>query len=100
MPLWWEKVSSGLCHFCDFDCFLFAGKTKIKQSPGVVYLKLGKNREGYWNSEQMEKQTEETMITFETIHPRHQLAFEVDHSSGHLKHKPDGLSTASKFMSV
>lgn len=38
------------------------------------------------------------MLTFEVLYPDHQLLFEVDHSSNHLKTKPDGLSVTGNIF--
>lgn len=60
--------------------------------PGLRWLSVGKNREGYWDNDDMMIQVEDFMDCFEVVFPDHELLLEVDWSSGHGRTKPDGLS--------
>ncbi|KAJ1448442.1 hypothetical protein M885DRAFT_574313 [Pelagophyceae sp. CCMP2097] len=64
-------------------------------SPGVCFLRVGKNRDGYFNGDQFLIQVEDFVDCFEHVFPDHELLLEVDHSSGHGKTKPDGLSVGN-----
>jgi hypothetical protein len=61
-------------------------------SPGIRYLEYGKNKEGYWDFEKFNEQVKDIIYCFNIIYPGYQLVLEVDHSSGHLKTKEDGLA--------
>jgi hypothetical protein len=51
----------------------------------------GPGRDGYWNSEKFNSQVDEFLDAFDVLYPDRQLMLEVDHSSGHLKAKANGL---------
>ena len=47
-------------------------------------LEYGKTAEGYWGFAQFHEQMED-VLTFEALHPKHQIVLEVDWSQGHAK---------------
>eukprot|EP00733_Pompholyxophrys_punicea_P000146 Pompholyxophrys_punicea_v1_NODE_24_length_5258_cov_21.593175.p1 type:complete len:471 gc:universal NODE_24_length_5258_cov_21.593175:1821-3233(+) len=71
-------------HRPEFDC-----------SPGMCFLEYGKNKEGWWDYAKFAEQVVSFMDMFEFLYPNHQLLLEVDHSSGHAKHREDGLHTSN-----
>lgn len=62
------------------------------QSPCLRTLKIGKQNEGYWDSDDFLIQVEDVLDVMEAWFPGHEFLVEVDHSSGHDKFKPDGLN--------
>ena len=69
-----------------------AGRRPLTESPGFLFFEYGMRREGYWNSDRFCEQVIDVIDCLEVIHPGVQFVFEVDQSSGHTKHKSDGLS--------
>ena len=67
----------------------------LVSSPGFRFLNMGKNNEGYWDYEQFKIQVTDMMDTVEALYGDMQIAFEVDHSSNHLKKKEDGLDVGA-----
>jgi hypothetical protein len=63
-----------------------------KNFAGIKEFEYGKNNEGYWNNDTFIKQLQEFLPIFESLYPNTQLVLEVDHSSGHLKSREDGLN--------
>lgn len=55
------------------------------------YLEAGKNREGYWRSEDMVKAVEKAVIIFEHLHPGCQGLFVFDQSTNHNAYSSDAL---------
>jgi hypothetical protein len=62
-------------------------------SPFLVYFDYGENRDGYWNYNHMVCQFEDTIDVLKVMHPHYKFVYLFDHSSGHSKHRPDGLSS-------
>lgn len=71
-------------------------KPRLTESPGSRYLQYG--NENWWNYEKFAVQVEDLMDAFDCLYPNCQMLLEVDHSSGHTKKKPDGLSTDNMNM--
>lgn len=63
----------------------------LPESPGICFLKYGKNRDGYWDYEQFEKQAIAVLDVIEALHENHQVVLEVDWSQGHAKKLEGGL---------
>ena len=59
--------------------------------PGIVFFEYGKNRLGFWEGATFVVQVEQLLKVLEFLYPNMQVVLEVDHSSGHLKEKVDGL---------
>jgi hypothetical protein len=69
------------------------GLKPFDSSPGIRFLDYGKNKEGYWDFDKFNEQVKDIIYCFNLLFPGFQLVLEVDHSSGHLKTKEDGLAT-------
>jgi hypothetical protein len=54
-----------------------------------------RNNEGYWDYDQFAIQVTDLMDTIEAIYGNMQMVIEVDHSSGHLKKKENGLDVGA-----
>jgi len=67
------------------------GRDPLDESPGIQYLRYGKNRDGYWDYEQFEHQAVAVLDAIEALHPNHQVVLEVDWSQGHAKKSEGGL---------
>ena len=65
--------------------------TKDK-SPFLHYFDYGENKEGYWDYNHMVLQFEDVLDCLKVMHPNFHSVFLFDHSSGHAKQRPDGLS--------
>ena len=76
------------------------GRAPLTCSPGMLFFEYGVRREGFWNSEKFCEQMVDCMDCLEVKYPRHQFCFEVDQSSGHTKHRVDGLSIAKDRMGL
>ena len=70
------------------------------QSPCLRTLRIGKQNEGYWDSDDFLIQVEDVLDVMEAWFPEHQILMEVDHSSGHDKFKPDGLNVNNMSAGV
>eukprot|EP00732_Lithocolla_globosa_P001261 Lithocolla_globosa_v1_NODE_597_length_3629_cov_4.882205.p1 type:complete len:792 gc:universal NODE_597_length_3629_cov_4.882205:2932-557(-) len=75
------------------------GKAPVQDSPGLRFLLYGKDKEGYWNNEKMKIQVEDVMDAIEYLYDDKQQIIEVDWSSGHAMHKPDGLHVSNMNVS-
>ena len=71
------------------------GKQKVQRLPGINFLRIGKNEEGWWTYEHLAAQIVAVMDVYECLWPDKQLLFEVDWSSGHAKMLADALHTPS-----
>ena len=87
-------------------------KPPLVMSPGLRFLKYGKNNAGYWNAEQLAEQcqapaepffsqppqmahlSQDLLDAFECLHRDWQLLFEVDWSMNHARHRLDALNAA------
>ena len=65
--------------------------TKDK-SPFLHYFDYGENKEGYWDYNHMVLQFEDVVDCLKVMHPNFHFVFLFDHSLGHAKQRPDGLS--------
>jgi hypothetical protein len=63
----------------------------LKQSPFVVYFKLGANNEGYWTYNHMAIQFKDCVDCLQVLYPHFDFAFLFDHSQGHAKKLANGL---------
>jgi hypothetical protein len=68
-------------------------KPVLKSSPFVKYLHYGINNEGYWSYEDMIIQLEDCVDCLLTLFPQFDYYFMFDHSNGHDRMRPDGLSS-------
>ena len=60
--------------------------------PGIDHLHYGKNKEGYWTSEEFMQQVKDYVYCVHVITDhKFQIVLEVDSSSGHLKKQEGGL---------
>jgi len=71
------------------------GRAPLFSSPGIEYLDVGKNLEGWWNYECLAAQTTKMMDVYSALFPNEQILFEVDWSSGHAKFPTDALHAPS-----
>ena len=71
------------------------GREPLRCSPGLRFLKYGKNKGGYWDYEMFEEQTIDFMDAVEALHPDWQLEWEIDWSSGHAKYREGALNVNS-----
>jgi hypothetical protein len=67
----------------------------LLESPGIVFFRYGKNREGYWNYETFYAQVNDVLDVYEALFPQYQIALEIDQSSGHLKYEDDSLQATN-----
>jgi hypothetical protein len=68
-------------------------KPKLTKSPFVQTLEYGANAGGYWNYDSMNLQLEDCIDCMTALYPHIQPVFLFDHSCGHDRMQPDGLST-------
>jgi hypothetical protein len=69
-------------------------RTPLTESPGLRFLKYGKNKEGYWDYDMFAAQVAELLDCIEALYPGHQIVLEVDWSQGHAKKMSQGLYAA------
>jgi len=74
---------------------LTQGREALKSSPFKVYLAIGKNKEGYWNSERMLQQTQGMIDCWHVLYPELQVLCVSDSSSGHLAMAVDALKVSN-----
>ena len=67
-------------------------KAPLTQSPFVVEFEYGANSQGYWDYDHMILQFEDCIDVVKTLHPEFDFLFLFDHSCGHDRQRPDGLS--------
>ncbi|KAL7532560.1 hypothetical protein ACHAWF_008635 [Thalassiosira exigua] len=68
-------------------------KPPLTSSPLVKEFEYGANNEGYWNYDHMMIQVEDCVDVLREVLPAHyDIVLMVDHSCGHDRHRPDGLS--------
>jgi len=70
-------------------------KQDLKETPFIRYLKHGANREGWWDYFKQIIQMEDVVDMMKYLFPECDIVLEVDNSSGHGKHKSDGLNAAT-----
>ena len=69
-----------------------AAKKPLTRSPFLRQLEYGTNKEGYWSYEHMTIQLEHCIDVLKIQFPQFDFLFLVDHSNGHDRLQPDGLS--------
>eukprot|EP00733_Pompholyxophrys_punicea_P001068 Pompholyxophrys_punicea_v1_NODE_455_length_1916_cov_39.531435.p1 type:complete len:516 gc:universal NODE_455_length_1916_cov_39.531435:246-1793(+) len=57
-----------------------------------AYIEIGKNKEGYWDSDRFIEQIKNAINIFEYLYPGAEAIFLLDHSGGHTKKPEDGLN--------
>jgi hypothetical protein len=67
-------------------------KMPLTGSPFVVEFEYGANNQGYWDYDHMIIQFEDCIDVVKTLHPEFDFVFLFDHSCGHDRQRPDGLS--------
>ena len=67
-------------------------KRKLTKSPFVRGLEYGNNHDGYWTYESMVLQLEDCIDVLSHTHPQFEYLFLFDHSNGHDRLQPQGLS--------
>ena len=74
-------------------------KDDIKDDPLLRYFRAGMNKDGYWNSNHMKVQLEDSVDVLTYLFPTFDFVFLFDQSSGHTKLRSDGLHVGSMNMS-
>ena len=67
-------------------------KKKLTKTPFVRELEYGCNRGGYWTYDHMSMQLEDCIDILKINYPEFDFIFLFDHSNGHDRLQPDGLS--------
>jgi len=77
-------------------------KAPLTKSPFVVEFEYGANNQGYWDYDHMIIQFEDCIDVVKTLYPEFDFIFLFDHSCGHDRQRPDGLSVpkVNKHMAV
>eukprot|EP00733_Pompholyxophrys_punicea_P000756 Pompholyxophrys_punicea_v1_NODE_266_length_2460_cov_55.218295.p1 type:complete len:368 gc:universal NODE_266_length_2460_cov_55.218295:857-1960(+) len=57
-----------------------------------VYIEVGKNKDGYWDSERFINQMKDAIDIIEYLYPEVEAVFLLDHSGGHTKKPDNGLN--------
>eukprot|EP00734_Pompholyxophrys_sp_LG126_P000255 Pompholyxophrys_sp_v1_NODE_73_length_2430_cov_9.351579.p1 type:complete len:590 gc:universal NODE_73_length_2430_cov_9.351579:2280-511(-) len=57
-----------------------------------VYIEVGKNKDGHWDSERFINQMKDSIDILEYLYPDVEAVFLLDHSGGHTKKPDDGLN--------
>jgi hypothetical protein len=68
-------------------------KSMLTSSPFTRLLEYGINGEGYWTYESMIIQLEDCMDCLSVLHPSLDFVYLFDHSNGHDRLQPNGLSS-------
>ena len=69
-----------------------SNKAGLTESPFVVEFEYKANNQGYWDYDHMIIQFEDCIDVVKTLHPKFGFMFLFDHSCGHDRQRPDGLS--------
>jgi hypothetical protein len=69
-----------------------SSKAPLTESPFVVEFEYGANNQGYWDYDHMIIQFEDCIDVVKTLHSEFDFMFLFDHSCGHDRQRPDGLS--------
>jgi hypothetical protein len=85
-----------------------AEKSALKSRPFMTFFQYGKGKSGYWRYDHMVSQLEDCVDCLKVLFPHpsepdktlYRFAFEFDHSAGHSKNRPDGVSVATDHMNV
>ena len=90
------------CHgtlYLDEDATLEVNKTTAKkpllESPFLCYLHIGANKEGYWNSNHIAIQMEDTIEYLKMLYPNCDYVILVDHSNRNDKMRKGVLDVVS-----
>ena len=77
-----------------------ADKPNLTSSPFAIQFEYGINAQGYWDYNRMMLQFEDCVDVVSVLFPEFEFVFLFDHSSGHDRQRPDGLSITkiSKFF--
>ena len=67
-------------------------KAPLTESPFAVEFECGANNQGCWVCHHMIVQFEDCVDVVKTLHPELEFLFLFDHSCGHDRQRPDGLS--------
>ena len=67
-------------------------KKAITKDPFVMEFQYGAAKEGYWSYEHLVCQLEDCMDVMQTLFPDFDVKFNVDHSCGHDRQRPDALN--------
>ena len=67
-------------------------KQALTASPFVLEFEYGANNEGYWDYDHMVLQFEDCIDVVNVLLPQFEVLFLFDHSCGHDRKRPDGLS--------
>jgi hypothetical protein len=70
-----------------------AEKQPLTSSPFVIEFEYGANNQGYWKYDHMILQFEDCIDVVTTLWPEFDYVFLFDHSCGHDRQRPDGLTT-------
>jgi len=96
--------------YCETNAAIFLNgspaKPSLTESPFLRMLEHGQGKDGYWTYNHMVLQLEDIIDCMTVLYPdpndstrcQFDLAFELDHSSGHSKDQIDGLSTAPSIL--
>ena len=85
-----------------------AAKPPLSESPFLRLLEHGQGKDGYWTYNHMVLQLEDVIDCMTVLYPdpeknrrcQFDLAFELDHSSGHAKDRVDGLSAVPSILNT
>lgn len=76
------------------------GRSPLQTSPAVRFLSYGKNKDGYWTYDHFAEQVCDVLDMYEALYPNAQVLVEVDWSSGHSKHREDGLNVSAMSVNM
>lgn len=76
------------------------GRAPLETSPAVRFLTYGKNKDGYWTYEHFAQQVVDILDMYEALYPTAQVLMEVDWSSGHAKHRENGLNVSAMGVTM
>ena len=71
-----------------------SSKPLLTESPFVIELEYGANAEGYWTYDRMVLQMEDCIDCLSVLYPSFDIVLLFDHSNGHDRMQPDGLSVS------
>ena len=84
------------CKYSDENAAILRNGTAMKPlltcSPFIRELEYGSGHEGYWTYEHMCLQLEDCIDVLKVTHPQFDVIFLLDHSNGHDRLQPNGLS--------
>ena len=71
------------------------GRGALEESPGLLLMEIGKNKEGYFSNEEYVEQMQGIVDCHNALFPSYQICDESDNSSNHNKTKPNGLDVGA-----